>query len=106
LSLGDVAADSQPKRQARRTDRCFGLGLCGQDPAGEYFGYGVDYLNQICMYTGWKYELVVTDNVSLRTMLANGQLDFLMPIEYSKDRLDSYLYPNYPMGSQLMDFMF
>lgn len=96
-----LAADSQSQTGKTVRIGVFGLrSFVDKNPAGEYFGYGVDYLNQICMYTGWKYELVVTDNVSLRTMLANGQLDFLMPIEYSKDRLDSYLYPNYPMGSQ------
>ena len=100
VSIG-WSADTQPN--AGKTVRIGVYDLrafVDKNATGEYFGYGVDYLNQICMYTGWKYELVVTDNVSLKRMLSNGEVDFLMPVEYSKERAEEFNFTNYPIGSQ------
>jgi len=103
MGLQDVRAENRKAALTERTIRigCYGLNsFVAKNAAGEYFGYGIDYLSQICLYTGWKYEIIMTDNSSLEQMLAKGELDFLMPVEYAKDRLQNYYFPNYPIGAQ------
>jgi len=72
-----------------------------QDKDGRYTGYGVDYLDMLSRYTGCKFQIVVAPNNDLLRMLNSGELDLLMPVEFTPDRVHSYLYPTYPMGEQI-----
>ena len=71
---------------------------------GEYEGYGVEYWNMVCSYTGWKYELVVEANDQLVQDLQSGRLDFLMPVEYAPERTRQYAFSAFPLGSQYNGF--
>lgn len=80
---------------------CYNLKrFINKDPSGNLIGYGVEYLNKISELTGLKFSFVVSDNEALVTMLHSGKLDFLMPVEYEKSRLDSFTFTNYPIGAQ------
>jgi len=72
-----------------------------QTASGEYEGYGVDYLDMIAEYTGWKYQLVVASNDDLLQQLQQGSIDFLMPVEYTEERAQKYVFPRYPLGEQI-----
>ena len=49
-----------------------------QEIDGEYYGYGVEYLEKIAEYTGWKYEYVNDESwhASLEK-LRNGEVDII-----------------------------
>jgi|GEM_PF-343439 len=80
---------------------CYDLGnFISRDAAGKYTGYGADYLSLVSEYTGWNFEITVTDNESLSRKLKNGEIDLLMPVSYGKERLNQYVYTNYPIGEQ------
>ncbi len=99
-----TSAKSTPSADTGKTVRvgCYNLGVfIHQNEDGSYAGYGADYLRRISEYTGWNFEITVTDNASLKSMLADGRIDFLMPVEFAKERLDYYTYTNYPIGEQI-----
>ena len=102
--LKSSAAEAPQTRDGKPVIRvgCYNLeSFLRENADGSFSGYGADYLNQIADYTGWKFDITVTDNASLKRMLSDGDLDFLMPVEYSSDRINQYLYPDYPLGEQI-----
>ena len=81
---------------------CYDLkNFISQNADGTYSGYGTDYLDALCNYTGWKYQIVMAGNNDLSQMLADGTIDFLMPVSFSSDRLDSYAFTSYPIGEAI-----
>ena len=66
---------------------------------GSYYGYGVEYLEKIAEYTGWKYEYVKDDswNSSLEK-LRNGSIDLICTAHYTEQRAAEFLYSNIPLG--------
>lgn len=66
---------------------------------GQYYGYGVEYLEKIAEYTDWKYEYIKDDSWhdSLNN-LRNGEVDLICAAHYTKQRADEFLYAETPMG--------
>lgn len=56
------------------------------DQDGYAIGYGADYLNKIAEYTGWEYEYIQAPWGECLDMLRRGELDLLLPAEYSEER--------------------
>lgn len=97
------ASDAETSQTGRRVARvgCYDLrGFIDKNADGNYYGYAVDYLNALSAYTGWGFQITVSDNASLKQGLADGTFDFLMPCEYSDERLSQYSFTHYPMGEQ------
>ena len=66
---------------------------------GEYYGYGVEYLDKIAEYTGWKYEYV-KDNSWHASLdkLRHGEIDIICTAHYTKERAEEFLYSDIPLG--------
>lgn len=66
---------------------------------GEFYGYGVEYLEKIAEYTGWKYEYVKDESwhTSL-DKLRNGQIDLICTAHYTEERAAEFLYSSIPLG--------
>lgn len=69
------------------------------DDGREYHGYGVDYLEKIAEYTGWKYEYVKDESwhESL-DKLRNGEIDLLCTMHYTKERAQEFIFSDIPLG--------
>jgi len=81
---------------------CYDLkGFIHLNEEGRYEGYGKEYIDMIAAYTGWDCQIIVANNDDLLQMLHNGEIDFLMPVEYTQERLSQYRYPHYPLGEQI-----
>lgn len=66
---------------------------------GEFYGYGVEYLNKIGEYTGWKYEYIKVENWSDSfDKLRNGNIDLICTAHYTEDRAAEFLYSKIPLG--------
>lgn len=65
----------------------------------EYYGYGVEYLDKIAKYTGWKYEFIKDDSwhASL-DKLRNGEIDLLCTVHYTEERAKEFVYSDIPLG--------
>ena len=55
-------------------------GYFEKDQNNNLIGFGVDYLNAIASYTGWKYEYVEGTRKECLTMLQNGEIDMMSPV--------------------------
>ena len=55
-------------------------GYFEKDQNNNLIGFGVDYLNAIASYTGWKYEYVEGTRKECLTMLQNGEIDLMSPV--------------------------
>lgn len=66
---------------------------------GNYYGYGVEYLEKIAEYTGWKYEYIKDESwhASL-DKLRNGEIDLICTAHYTEDRATEFLYSDIPLG--------
>ena len=66
---------------------------------GEYYGYGVEYLEKIAEYTGWEYEYIQDDSwfASLEK-LRSGEIDMICTAHHTEQRMDEFLYSNIPLG--------
>ncbi len=66
---------------------------------GEFYGYGVEYLEKIAEYTGWKYEYVKDESwhASL-DKLRNGEIDVICTAHYTEERDAEFLYSDIPLG--------
>ena len=66
---------------------------------GNYYGYGVEYLEKIAEYTGWKYEYVKDESWhSSLDKLRNGEIDLICTAHYTEDRAAEFLYSDIPLG--------
>ena len=59
---------------------------------GSAIGYGADYLREISSYTGWAYEYVPGTWSQCLQWLRDGEIDLLLPAEYSQERADEFLF--------------
>lgn len=53
---------------------------------GEYYGYGVEYLNEIAKYTDWEYEYVYDTWENCLQLLKEGKIDLLCTAQYTPER--------------------
>jgi len=66
---------------------------------GEYYGYGVEYLEKISEYTGWKYEYINDESWhACMDKLRNGEIDLICTAHYTEERADEFLYADIPLG--------
>lgn len=66
---------------------------------GNYYGYGVEYLEKIAEYTGWKYEYVKDDSWhGSLDKLRNGEIDLICTAHYTEERASEFLYSDIPLG--------
>lgn len=65
---------------------------------GQYYGYGVEYLEQIAEYTGWEYEFVQSSFAGLCDMLERGEIDLVCVMQKTEEREEKYLYSDYQAG--------
>lgn len=55
-------------------------------------GYAADYLEKIAEYTGWEYEYIQGSWAECLQWLEAGEIDLLLPAEYSEERAQRYIY--------------
>lgn len=80
ICVGLFAEPVQAAGKARSVIRvgCYEYeGMIEKNEDGTLYGYGVDYLERIAEYTGWKYEFVCADRDEVYEMLKNGEVDML-----------------------------
>ncbi|MGC4018178.1 MAG: transporter substrate-binding domain-containing protein [Muricomes sp.] len=73
-------------------------GFIQQNEDGTYEGYGVDYLNEISKYTGWKYEYVFGTWPDLMKKLKNKEIDFLCSAQKVEERKADFDFSEYSIG--------
>lgn len=70
-----------------------------QEREGEFYGYGVEYLNKIAEYTGKKYEYIKVENwQDSFDKLRDGTIDFICTVHYTEERAKEFLYCKFPLG--------
>lgn len=70
-----------------------------QEKNGEYYGYGVEYLNKISEYTNWTYEFVTVDSWSdTFQKLRENEIDLICTAHYTQEHAQEFLYSNIPFG--------
>ncbi len=73
-------------------------GFIEKDENNRYFGYGVEYLDEICRYTGWKVEYVHAAWSEQLEMLERGEIDIVPMAQYSQERAEKFYYTNHSIG--------
>ena len=73
-------------------------GFITQTIDGNYSGYGVDFLNEIASYTGWKYEYVYGTLASQLENLRTGRIDFVIQMQKTPQREEEFLFSKYIVG--------
>ena len=70
-----------------------------QEKNGEYYGYGVEYLNKISEYTHWTYEYVTVSSWSdTFQKLRDNEIDLICTAHYTEEHANEFLYSNIPFG--------
>ena len=66
---------------------------------GNYYGYGVEYLEKISEYTEWEYEYVKCESWhECIEMLRSGAIDMLCTAHYTEERAAEFVYSDIPLG--------
>lgn len=69
------------------------------DADGNPSGMDVEYLEKVCVYTGWELEYVPCDSWDeALARLAEGELDLVGSAQYSPERAEEYLYADLSSG--------
>ena len=64
-----------------------------------YYGYGVEYLNKIAEYTGWKFEYVKDESWHGSVhKLSSGEVDLLCTMHYTEERAKEFAFSSVPLG--------
>ena len=63
-------------------------------------GYAYEYYRKISEYTGWDYEYVYGDFVTIYKKLLAGEVDLVAGLAYTDERSSLILYPERPMGAE------
>lgn len=61
-------------------------------------GYVYDYLEKISEFTGWQYEFVNASWTESLEMVERGEIDILPQVQYTPERAEKFLFPEYNMG--------
>lgn len=59
---------------------------------GVPYGYAAEYLNKLAEYTGWEYEYVQSTWADCLQMLESGEIDLLLPAQYTEERAQRFLF--------------
>ena len=66
---------------------------------GNYYGYGVEYLNKISEYTDWNYEYITVSSWSdTFEKLRTGEIDLICTAHYTEEHAAEFLYSDIPFG--------
>jgi len=66
---------------------------------GVFYGYGVEYLEKIAEYTGWKYEYVKDESWhNSLEKLRSGEIDLICTAHYTEERAEEFIYSDIPLG--------
>lgn len=63
-----------------------------QDTLGNYYGYGVTYLNELAKRTGWTYKFVEVKETERIEKLINGEIDLLCNLHNDCQQKDQLLF--------------
>lgn len=66
---------------------------------GKFYGYAVEYLEELCKYTDWNVEYVLAPWDSQLQMLDEGSLDLVPFAQYSDARAKKYAFSRQPMDT-------
>ena len=69
-----------------------------KDESENFFGYGVDYLNEISKYTNFDFEYVLTSSNDSSTDLKNKNIDLFCIESYSSNKNDEEMRQSLLMG--------
>ena len=70
-----------------------------KETGGHYYGYGVEYLEKIAEYTGWKYEYIKDDSWhDSLDKLRKGNIDLICTVHYTEQRAAEFIYSEFPIG--------
>ena len=87
-------------RVAYREDADF----INKSSSGVYKGYGVEYLNKISQYTGWRYEYINESWENQLADLKSGKVDLICNAQKTEAREKDYDFSCMPVGTeQAMD---
>ena len=103
LALFPMMADAGGSQMAQPKIRVGYIdydGFITQEKDGTYSGYGVEYLQEISEYTGWKYEYVYDTWEHQLKALEEGKIDLLCHAQKTRAREDHYLFSKYSDGSE------
>ncbi|MDD3368754.1 MAG: transporter substrate-binding domain-containing protein [Lachnospiraceae bacterium] len=75
-------------------------GFITKTEQGDFIGYGVEYLQEISQYTGWKYEYVYDNWSNQLEALKEGKIDLICHAQKTPEREENYLYSKYSDGSE------
>jgi len=70
------------------------------DRFGRRSGYAYEYQQKVAAYTGWTYEYVDGNWVSLLEKLKRGEIDLLADVSYTPERAKDMLFTTQPMGCE------
>lgn len=74
-----------------------------KQPDGSFTGYGVDYLERIADYTGWKYEYIDMDWPTAYEAVKNGTVDFYCVARSTQERAAEFDFSVYPVCDEEMN---
>lgn len=63
-------------------------------------GYAYEYYRKLSEYTGWNYEYIYGDFVTIYNMLLNGDVDLVAGLAYTESRSHLISYPDKPQGTE------
>ena len=66
-------------------------GYFEKDKDGNIYGFGVDYLNAIADYTGWKYEFKEGTKRQCMNWLVSGSIDLLSPVGVTEELNNAHI---------------
>lgn len=75
-------------------------GFIDLDENGEYTGYGVELLDKIAEYTGWKYEYVYDTWDNILKKLESGEIDMICQAQRTPEREERFLLSKYWAGTE------
>lgn len=67
---------------------------------GVFYGYCVDYLEELAKYTDWKYEFIRCTWEESLDKVESGEIDFLCNVHYTDDRAKLFLYSKEEVGTE------
>lgn len=70
-----------------------------QKSDGQFYGYGVEYLNKIAEYTDWDYQYVNDESwQESLDKLRSGEIDLICTAHYTEERAEEFIYSDIPLG--------
>ena len=87
-------------RVAYREDADF----INKSSSGVYKGYGVEYLNKISQYTGWRYEYINESWENQLADLKSGKVDLICNAQKTEAREKDYDFSCMPVGTEQAGF--